>query len=147
MVPAIVALSALGSVFRDALLGPSMSNALTTITVAVLLIVLARRYPHAAADSPVRTLGRHAPGPRGVRVMTSPPPNLRVATYNVHACVGTDGRHDPDRVASVVAELEADIVALQEFTYPASVAIESRMPVTLSDAGRYGVCWGRPVTR
>jgi uncharacterized membrane protein YdjX (TVP38/TMEM64 family) len=41
MVPAIVALSALGGVFRDALLGPSMSNALTTIGVAVLLIVLA----------------------------------------------------------------------------------------------------------
>jgi hypothetical protein len=36
-----VALSALGSAFRDALLGPSMSNALTTIAVAVLLIVLA----------------------------------------------------------------------------------------------------------
>ena len=41
MVPAIVALSALGSVFRDALLDPSMSNALTTIAVAVLLIVVA----------------------------------------------------------------------------------------------------------
>jgi len=44
---------------------------------------------------------------------------LRVATYNVHACVGSDGRHDPDRVASVITELDADIVALQEFTYPA----------------------------
>jgi phosphatidylserine/phosphatidylglycerophosphate/cardiolipin synthase-like enzyme/uncharacterized membrane protein YdjX (TVP38/TMEM64 family) len=41
MVPAIVALSVLGSVFRDALLEPSMSNALTTIAVAVLLVVLA----------------------------------------------------------------------------------------------------------
>ena len=41
MVPAIVALSALGGVFRTALLDPSMSNALTTITVAVLLILLA----------------------------------------------------------------------------------------------------------
>jgi phospholipase D1/2 len=41
MVPAIVALSALGSVFRDALLDPSLSNAFTTIAVAVLLIVLA----------------------------------------------------------------------------------------------------------
>ena len=51
---------------------------------------------------------------------------LRVATYNVHACVGTDGRHDPDRVAAVIAELDADIVALQEFTYPASVALETR---------------------
>jgi phospholipase D1/2 len=38
--PAIVALSALGSAFREALLDPSMSNALTTIAVAVLLVVL-----------------------------------------------------------------------------------------------------------
>ena len=60
---------------------------------------------------------------------------LRVATYNVHACVGTDGRHDPDRVASVITELDADIVALQEFTYPASVALETRQPVVLTDAG------------
>ena len=41
LVPAIVALSALGSVFRDALLRPSMSNALTTMAVAALLIVIA----------------------------------------------------------------------------------------------------------
>jgi phospholipase D1/2 len=41
MVPVIVALSAFGSVFRDALLDPSLSNALTTMTVAVLLVVLA----------------------------------------------------------------------------------------------------------
>jgi endonuclease/exonuclease/phosphatase family metal-dependent hydrolase len=67
----------------------------------------------------------------------APSPHLRVATYNVHACVGTDGRHDPERVAGVVAELEADIVAVQEFTYPASVAIESRMPVTLTMLDRY----------
>jgi endonuclease/exonuclease/phosphatase family metal-dependent hydrolase len=62
---------------------------------------------------------------------------LRVATYNVHACVGSDGRHDPDRVAAVIAELDADIVALQEFTYPASVAIETRMPVALTVADAY----------
>jgi uncharacterized membrane protein YdjX (TVP38/TMEM64 family) len=41
MVPAIVALSTLGSVFREALIDPSWSNAITTIAVAVLLIVLA----------------------------------------------------------------------------------------------------------
>jgi endonuclease/exonuclease/phosphatase family metal-dependent hydrolase len=57
---------------------------------------------------------------------------LRVATYNIHGCVGTDGQHDPDRVASVIGEIDADIVALQEFTYPAEVAIETRMPVTLT---------------
>ena len=69
--------------------------------------------------------------------MPSAPPTLRVATYNVHGCVGTDGRHDPDRVASVIAEVDADIVALQEFTYPAGVAIETRMPVTRTIADAY----------
>jgi endonuclease/exonuclease/phosphatase family metal-dependent hydrolase len=63
--------------------------------------------------------------------MSPPAPTLRVATYNVHGCVGTDRRHDPDRVAAVVGELDADIVALQEFTYEASVAIETREPVEL----------------
>jgi endonuclease/exonuclease/phosphatase family metal-dependent hydrolase len=69
--------------------------------------------------------------------MSAAPPALRVATYNVHGCVGSDGRHDPNRVAAVIAELDAGIVALQEFTYPASVAIETRMPVTLTMADAY----------
>jgi endonuclease/exonuclease/phosphatase family metal-dependent hydrolase len=37
-----------------------------------------------------------------------------IASYNVHKCVGTDGRFDPARTAAVVSELDADIVALQE---------------------------------
>jgi len=37
-----------------------------------------------------------------------------VATYNVHRCVGTDGREDVERVAAVVRELEADVIGLQE---------------------------------
>jgi endonuclease/exonuclease/phosphatase family metal-dependent hydrolase len=39
---------------------------------------------------------------------------LRVATYNVHSAVGSDGRFDPDRIAQVVSELDADVIALQE---------------------------------
>jgi len=35
-------------------------------------------------------------------------------TYNVHSCVGTDGRLDPSRIAEVIARSRADIVALQE---------------------------------
>jgi endonuclease/exonuclease/phosphatase family metal-dependent hydrolase len=37
-----------------------------------------------------------------------------VASYNVHRCIGTDGKHDPDRTAAVLAELGADIIGLQE---------------------------------
>ena len=40
--------------------------------------------------------------------------SFRVATYNVHRCVGLDRRRDAARVVSVIQELEADIVGLQE---------------------------------
>lgn len=39
---------------------------------------------------------------------------LVVATYNVHRCVGADGRLDPARVARVVRELDCDVLGLQE---------------------------------
>jgi endonuclease/exonuclease/phosphatase family metal-dependent hydrolase len=39
---------------------------------------------------------------------------LRVASYNVHQCVGTDGRRDAGRVADVLRELAPDVVGLQE---------------------------------
>jgi endonuclease/exonuclease/phosphatase family metal-dependent hydrolase len=39
---------------------------------------------------------------------------LRVASYNVHQCVGLDGRRDAARVAAVLREIDADFVGLQE---------------------------------
>jgi endonuclease/exonuclease/phosphatase family metal-dependent hydrolase len=42
------------------------------------------------------------------------PPILRVATYNVHGCVGTDQKRSETRIADVIAESLADIVGLQE---------------------------------
>lgn len=39
---------------------------------------------------------------------------LRLVTYNVHGCIGLDGRHDPGRIAAVLAAEEPDVVALQE---------------------------------
>ncbi|MCA9581500.1 MAG: endonuclease/exonuclease/phosphatase family protein [Myxococcales bacterium] len=39
---------------------------------------------------------------------------LRVATYNVHGCVGTDGKEDRDRIGNVIEELQADVIGLQE---------------------------------
>lgn len=35
-------------------------------------------------------------------------------TYNIHRCVGTDGRYSPSRVADVLEEIQADVVGLQE---------------------------------
>ena len=39
---------------------------------------------------------------------------LRVMTYNVHGCVGMDGKLAPERIARVIAQHAPDIVALQE---------------------------------
>ena len=40
---------------------------------------------------------------------------LRIATWNMHGGVGVDGRFAPDRIARVIGELDADVIALQEF--------------------------------
>lgn len=37
-----------------------------------------------------------------------------VASYNIHAGVGTDGRRDLARIGRVLRELQADVIALQE---------------------------------
>ena len=39
---------------------------------------------------------------------------LRFASYNIHKAVGTDRRCDPDRIITVLREMDADIIALQE---------------------------------
>src|SRR4030095_16545606 len=39
---------------------------------------------------------------------------LTLVSYNIHSGIGTDGRFDLHRVAEVLSEIDADIIALQE---------------------------------
>lgn len=39
---------------------------------------------------------------------------FRIATYNIHKCVGLDRRFAPERIVEVLREVDADVVALQE---------------------------------
>lgn len=41
-------------------------------------------------------------------------PSFRITTYNAHGCRGLDRRTRPERIAAVLDETEADIIALQE---------------------------------
>jgi endonuclease/exonuclease/phosphatase family metal-dependent hydrolase len=59
----------------------------------------------ALRDAPAASLSES--GAAGSRV-------LRIATYNIHGAIGSDGVYMPRRIADVIAELDADIVALQE---------------------------------
>jgi endonuclease/exonuclease/phosphatase family metal-dependent hydrolase len=40
--------------------------------------------------------------------------DVRIATYNIHRCRGMDRRTIPSRVAEVLREIDADVIALQE---------------------------------
>ncbi|EJF91191.1 endonuclease/exonuclease/phosphatase family protein [Bartonella tamiae] len=40
--------------------------------------------------------------------------DLVIASYNVHKCVGVDKIFDPKRIVRVIAEINADIIAVQE---------------------------------
>ena len=40
--------------------------------------------------------------------------SLTVATYNIHRCIGVDGNVEPERIADILEQIDADIIALQE---------------------------------
>ncbi len=42
------------------------------------------------------------------------PGDTVIASYNVHKCIGVDRRFDPERTANVIAEIDADVIAVQE---------------------------------
>jgi endonuclease/exonuclease/phosphatase family metal-dependent hydrolase len=55
------------------------------------------------------------------------PECLRVATYNLHGCVGADRHRDPARIAQVIAQLGCDTVGLQEVYGLQALASATRM--------------------
>jgi endonuclease/exonuclease/phosphatase family metal-dependent hydrolase len=76
---------------------------------------------------------------------------FRIATYNIHRCIGRDGVADPRRIARVLRNLDADLIALQEVAFepgaPGNVlhtlAKAARAhaypgPTLLETGGRYG---------
>lgn len=48
---------------------------------------------------------------------------LRLCTWNVHGCIGRDGKYDPSRVLDVLRRLDADAIALQELRWDAREAL------------------------
>jgi endonuclease/exonuclease/phosphatase family metal-dependent hydrolase len=57
------------------------------------------------------------------------PDCLRIASYNVHGCAGTDGRKDATRIVRVIEELGCDTVGLQEVDHRLDF-IASRLGMT-----------------
>jgi endonuclease/exonuclease/phosphatase family metal-dependent hydrolase len=42
---------------------------------------------------------------------------IKIATYNLHGCVGMDGAYAPERILAVLRELDATVLAMQELQW------------------------------
>lgn len=77
--------------------------------------------PRDLRNAALRHLGR-LKEPAGSRYWRSsdvstggqPTETLRIMTYNVHSCIGLDGKLAAERIARVIARTNPDVVALQE---------------------------------
>jgi endonuclease/exonuclease/phosphatase family metal-dependent hydrolase len=65
--------------------------------------------PHARTGHPAGHGSRTGSGVAGFGAV-----RLRIVTYNVHKCRGMDARARPQRIADVLREIGADVIALQE---------------------------------
>jgi endonuclease/exonuclease/phosphatase family metal-dependent hydrolase len=67
---------------------------------------------------------------------------LRIVTYNVHKCRGLDRRVRPARIASVLREVDADIIALQEVLSVGGAAREMDQARFIAEELDYDYCIG-----
>lgn len=67
---------------------------------------------------------------------------MRIVTYNVHKCRGLDRRVRPARIASVLREVDADIIALQEVLSVGGAAREMDQARFIAEELGYAYCIG-----
>lgn len=65
-------------------------------------------------DEPTDEAAAPADRPRRRAPARAPSRRLRVVSWNVHQCVGVDGRYAPERIGRVLRDLDPDVVGLQE---------------------------------
>jgi endonuclease/exonuclease/phosphatase family metal-dependent hydrolase len=62
---------------------------------------------------------------------------IRVASYNIRKAIGTDRRRSPERVLEVLAEVDADVIALQEADRRFGVRSAAIPPLLLESLSPY----------
>lgn len=70
-----------------------------------------------------------------------------IGSYNIHSCVGLDRRRSPERIASVLHELNCDIFALQEVDNEQGEHDDSQQLEYLSQAMRMAAVPGMRIVR
>lgn len=73
--------------------------------------------------------------------------SFSVASYNIHRCVGLDGRSDPGRIARIIREIDADIIGLQEVDSRSDRGKESHQVDYLANATGLSAVVGPTIQR
>lgn len=96
--------------------GPKETDAFALLPPDALRLVGKKDYlrPIHLRHAVLNFLGRPTEEALVEQPLCEKPVTLRILTYNVHSCVGMDGKMSPDRIARVIARHQPDIVALQE---------------------------------
>jgi endonuclease/exonuclease/phosphatase family metal-dependent hydrolase len=98
--------------------GPDETQGFLLVPPGTKLPAGASRFvrPSGLRDAALALLGRkRLDSPRVAS--SGKPSRLRVMSYNVHSCIGMDGRVSPRRIARVIAQQTPDLVALQELDH------------------------------
>ena len=74
--------------------------------------------------------GTTAGGTTALPATTTSGSTLKVMTFNTHHGVGTDGRYDLNRIATVIANQRPDVVSLNEVMYNSSYGGGENQPAT-----------------
>ncbi len=97
---------------------PQETNAFALLPADTSLPESGRGYlrPNDLRRAALHLLGRkeHTSEAPPLRPAATATDTLRIMTYNVHSCVGMDGKLNPERIARVIARCNPDVVALQE---------------------------------
>ena len=98
--------------------GPEETQGFLLVPPATKLPTGASRFvrPSGLREAALALLGR-SPLDKPHVIPSSQPTRLRVMSYNVHSCIGMDGRVSPRRIARVIAQQAPDLVALQELDH------------------------------
>jgi endonuclease/exonuclease/phosphatase family metal-dependent hydrolase len=72
---------------------------------------------------------------------------LSVVSYNIHQCVGIDGRRDATRIAGILKEISADVIGLQEVHSAHDGTFEAYQMRYLAEATGYYVISGPNVSK
>lgn len=96
--------------------GPEETNAFVLLPGDAPLPAIERDYLRARdlRHAALHLLGRAEYKPVARKTRATRQDTLRIITYNVHSCIGMDGKLSPERIARVIARYRPDVVALQE---------------------------------